>query len=113
MRARLAILLLCTLLFAAAPVGLLRIHPVDIALAQEVGDKGKPGQEEEAEGQEGQDPKGEEAEVGAEGEDAADETGPPWTYQMARMAIALLLLVAAAIALMYYRLVIVRTRAEA
>ncbi|MFN2525383.1 MAG: hypothetical protein ABR505_03850 [Actinomycetota bacterium] len=114
MRARLAILLVCSLLFVLAPMSLVVIPLQGTAYAQEIGDEGEPGQEEEAEGQEGQDPNGEEAEaeVGSEGEEVAEETGPPWTYQMARMGIALLLLVAAAIALMYYRLVIVRSRAE-
>lgn len=114
MRARLAILLGCLLLLVVAPVHLPGLSPPSVQ-AQEVGDEGEPGAEEEAEGQEGQDPNGAEAEaeVGSEGADVADEAGPPWTYQMARMAVGLLLLVAAAIGLMYYRLVIVRGRAEA
>lgn len=112
MRSRLAILLLCSLLFVAAPLALSGIQPLSTAYAQEVGDEGEPGAEQEAEGQEGQDSEGADAEVGGEGEEAAEETGPPWTYQMARMGIALLLLVAGAIGLMYYRLVIVRSRAE-
>jgi hypothetical protein len=78
------------------------------------------GQEEEAEGQEGQPGKGEGqagsgAESGAAGETeegASAESGPPWTYQMARLSLALLVVLAAAIALAYYRLVAKRQRGE-
>lgn len=40
-----------------------------------------------------------------EGEDAAEETGPVWTYQMARIVVVLLVLLVAAVALLYWRLV--------
>ena len=56
------------------------------------------------------------AETGAgEGEtgEAATEEGPPWTYQMARIAIALLVLVAGALGLLYYRLIVQRSRGAA
>lgn len=49
-----------------------------------------------------------EAETGAgagESEDAAEEAGPVWTYQMARIVVVLLVLLVAAIALLYWRLV--------
>lgn len=78
------------------------------------------GQEDEAEGQEGQGGEGEGqgdpgAETGAGGETeggASTEAGPPWTYQMARISLALLVPLAAGIALTYYRLVARRQRGE-
>ncbi len=54
-----------------------------------------------------------EAETGSgadQTEEAATETGPPWTYQMARIALASLLLLALAIAGAYYRFVVMRQR---
>ncbi len=54
------------------------------------------------------------AETGAsqgQTEGASDETGPPWTYQMARITVVLLVLLGLGIAGMYYRLVASRRRA--
>ncbi len=54
-----------------------------------------------------------EAETGSgadQTEEAVTETGPPWTYQMARMALASLLLLGLAIAGAYYRFVVMRQR---
>lgn len=54
-----------------------------------------------------------EAETGSgadETQDAATETGPPWTYQMARIALASLVLLGLAIAGAYYRFVVMRQR---
>jgi hypothetical protein len=72
-------------------------------------------QEEESEGQDegGQDP---ETETGAEEgqtEGAAEETGPPWTYQMARLGIVLMIVLALGIGLAYYRFVMKRQRGAA
>ncbi|MDQ3940114.1 MAG: hypothetical protein M3238_02055 [Actinomycetota bacterium] len=56
-----------------------------------------------------------EAETGAdEGETAegATEEGPPWTYQMARLGIVLLIGVAALIGLMYRKMIVLRQRGE-
>lgn len=53
------------------------------------------------------------AESGAgEGEsgEAATETGPPWTYQMARIALVLLLFLGLSTGLLYWRLVASRQR---
>ena len=58
---------------------------------------------------------GEEAETGteeSESEGAATETGPPWTYQMARIGIALMLLIGLAMGLLYYRMIASRQRAN-
>lgn len=71
------------------------------------------GQEEEAEGQESGNEENAPAESGAdEGqtEGAAEETGPPWTYQMARLGILLVLLMILGVAFAYYRFVIRRQR---
>jgi hypothetical protein len=79
------------------------------------------GEDTQVEGQEGQDEGGggqddPEAETGAskgETEDAStEETGPPWTYQMAWITLALLVLLALGLASSYYRLVISRRRGE-
>lgn len=51
--------------------------------------------------------------AGGKAKPAATPTpGPPWTYQMARISIVLLVLIIAAVALLYYRLVIARQRGE-
>jgi hypothetical protein len=69
-------------------------------------------QEEEVEGQEGTDEETAEESGADEGETvpAVEETGPPWTYQMARMGIALLVLMAFGVAFAYYRFVVKRQR---
>ena len=54
-----------------------------------------------------------EEEAGApagEGEEATEEEGPPWTYQMARIGIVLMLLVGGLIGLMYYRMIVQRQK---
>ena len=54
------------------------------------------------------------AQTGAQddSEGASEETGPPWTYQMARVTVVLLVLLAAGIGLMYRRLIVRRSRGE-
>jgi hypothetical protein len=42
---------------------------------------------------------------------AEEEAGPPWTYQMARIGIAILAVLAVAVGLAYWRLVVKRQRA--
>jgi hypothetical protein len=89
-------------------------------LAQDVGEgeeDAQPGEEQqtgESEDEEGagqQDPETQ-TEPGAE-EGAESETGPPWTYQMARVGLLMGLLMLAAIGLLYWRLVIRRARGTA
>jgi hypothetical protein len=92
LRSRLAILLASLLVLpvvAGAPLIAARAS-TRIVLAQSKGSKG-----------------------GGKAQPAATPTpGPPWTYQMARISIVLLLLIFASLALLYYRLVIARQRGE-
>jgi hypothetical protein len=43
----------------------------------------------------------------------AVETGPPWTYQMAKITVVMVLLLGLAIGAIYYRLVVRRRRGDA
>jgi hypothetical protein len=45
-------------------------------------------------------------------EGGAAETGPPWTYQMAKITLVLLVLLGLAIGAIYYRLVVRRRRGD-
>lgn len=131
MRRRLGLLFaLMLLLGGTALAGSARAG--DVVLAQEVGETEEEsgitgeetGQQQEGgttEGDEGEDPESggqdePEAETGSgadQTEEAATETGPPWTYQMARIALASLALLGLAIAGAYYRFVVMRQRGAA
>lgn len=66
----------------------------------------------ETRGDEGQSDPETETESGEEGsEPAQEESGPPWTYQMARIGLVLLAFLALSIGLAYYRFVASRRRA--
>ncbi|MDQ3955802.1 MAG: hypothetical protein M3285_09665 [Actinomycetota bacterium] len=118
MRARTSTLLaIAALLLALIPLSPAAADLADgttITLAQQ------PGTDQQVEGGEGQDDDGtgssdEEAETGVEEgqeEGAAEETGPPWTYQMARISLVLLALLALGMGLLYFRLVISRRKGE-
>jgi hypothetical protein len=92
----------------------------DLVLAQESGedsDGNVSGEEteggEESTGSQEDEGAGEEAAetgAGGESEGAAEETGPPWTYQMARMSAVLLLLIGLITVIQYYRMVVQRSR---
>ena len=43
----------------------------------------------------------------------AAETGPPWTYQMAKITVVMVLFLGLAIGAIYYRLVVRRRRGDA
>lgn len=115
MRARLAIILAS--LLAVASASLFLVAPAsattDLLLAQEVGeDQGDANVDEGdtggTEGTEGTGQSDEEAESGVdEGESggAVEETGPPWTYQMARMALGIVFLVFLMVGFTYYQFV--------
>ena len=77
-----------------------------MVLAQEGGDLVDEG--DAGAGAEEQDAEGTGAEVGAGeegGEDATAGEGPPWTYQMARLGLLMLLALLAGIGFAYYRFV--------
>ena len=110
MRARLAILIalaavVSSLLVHASPV----LASEERALAQTEQEGGGEGEESEGTTQQGgtEDEEGESAE---EGEGGATETGPPWTYQMARIALVLLVLTFLGVAFAYWRFVAMRRR---
>lgn len=114
MRTRLALLLALVLGFSALAIP---AFAADVVLAQEEqpGDEGV-GEEEESTGgaeqgtteDEGGGQDEPEAETGAgegETEEAAEETGPVWTYQMSKIVIVMLLLLGLGIAGAYYNFV--------
>lgn len=101
----------------------------DTVLAQETGENenesGITGEEnsQQSEGQVSEGDEGDDQESGGQDEpeaetgsgadqteDAETESGPPWTYQMARLALAALALLGLAIAGAYYRFVVARQR---
>jgi hypothetical protein len=110
MRVRLSALLLAALAASATLVVTALPAQASLYLAQDEAEEGEGGNEGEGTGQ--SDP---EAETGAdEGETAegesTEEEGPPWTYQMARIGIVLMLLVGGLIGLMYYRMIVQRQK---
>ncbi len=118
MRARLAVLLMAALASATLLQAFTPAASADVSLAQQ--DEGVVGEEDESQ-QEGTDRRGgegqsdPEAETGAgegETEGAAEEEGPPWTYQMARLGLVILALMGAGLGLLYYRLIVIRQRGE-
>lgn len=101
----------------------------DVVLAQEVGEGeaesdvegeeanqqseggvtgGDEGDDQESGGQD--EPEAETGSGADQTEEAVPEAGPPWTYQMARMALGALVLLGLAIAGAYYRFVVMRQR---
>lgn len=118
MRARCSIwlvLVLAGVMVAAPPIA----YAADsVVLAQGTSDDEETQGEEPAEGgSEGDEvPEGQsdpEAETGAEEGETAEaqtETGPPWTFQMGRMALVLTVLLGLAIVRMYYKLVVSRQK---
>lgn len=107
--------------FLAIAVLLLALAPLSPASAEDSFTVAQqPGTDQQVEGGEGQDDEGsgssdEEAETGVEEgqeEGVAEETGPPWTYQMARISLALLALLALGMAFLYFRLVVQRRKGE-
>ncbi len=114
MRSRPAVLLLLlalitTLFLGAAPAGA-------VVLAQQPGEDAETGGDAQDQGGgAGQDDP--DAETGAnEGQTeegtSAETTGPPWTYQMARITLALLVLLALGLGYLYFRLIVSRRKGE-
>jgi hypothetical protein len=117
MPARLAIVLGALLVGSVQPAGavLAAPSPDAVVLAQQTGGAEEEAQGQESTGDEGSGQGSSEAESGAqgqseEGESTASEV--PWTFQMARLSVLLLLALAAGIGLLYYRLVVKRQRGQ-
>lgn len=112
MRARCPILIALGLV-----IGLVAIPSVAYASGIAVMAQGTSDDEEtqgEEPGGEGQsDPEAQTGSEESETAEAATETGPPWTYQMGRMALALTALLGLAIIRMYYKLVVNRQKGTA
>ncbi len=110
MRARLAIaiclvaVLLASLAPAATAGGLEPGARGVVVVAQQ--------EESEEQGEGGGDPSQETGAGEGETEGGSSETGPPWTYQMARMSVILLLLLMVSIGWVYFKLVVRRRRGE-
>lgn len=109
MRARLAAVL-SLVLICSFSLPLSAAHGGTVTLSQEAEtEEGESGNEAEGEGQGDAD-----AETGAsadEQEAAVEEEGPPWTYQMARIGIVLMLIVGLLMGGLYYRMIASRQRA--
>ncbi|MBA3290139.1 MAG: hypothetical protein H0U17_01455 [Actinobacteria bacterium] len=114
MHARLVILIAFAAMVASlSPIVAHAAPPGEVAFAQET-DSGEGGTDTDTESggtetEGGSDEGGEAEGGGAEGE-AADETGPPWTYQMARISLVLLALTLAGVFFAYYKFVVIRRR---
>lgn len=122
MRARLAAILSLMLVLAAFSTPLANAGTVTLAQEGDTTEEGGVGEEDETQqGEGGNVGEGEgqsdpEAETGAgEGETeegtSTEEEGPPWTYQMARIGLVLLLIVGLLMGLLYYRMIASRQRA--
>ena len=117
-RSSIWLILVLALVMVAAPSTAFAAEPI---LAQGTsGDEETEGEDPAEGGTEGEEvPEGQtdpEAETGSEeGETAEAETeaGPPWTFQMGRMALVLTILLGLAIVRMYYKLVISRQKGAA
>jgi len=110
MRSRLAILiaLVATVTSVSLAAGSPAWSSEAPTLAQTEDEGGGQGDESEGTTQQGG-TEDEEGESPSEG-DAAAEVGPPWTYQMARIALVLLGLTLLGVAFAYYRFVAIRRR---
>jgi hypothetical protein len=104
--------LVFALLLAGLHVSFALPARASVQLAQEDGtenENAEGGEEAEGEGQSDPD-----AESGANEEQteeaATEEEGPPWTYQMARISIALILILVAGVGLLYYKLIASRQK---
>jgi hypothetical protein len=108
------VLVMAVVGIVAIPVTAVAASPQHLVLAQgtdtEEGEGGQEGQGGEGEGQ--GDPEAE-TDPGAGEEAVAEEEGPPWTYQMARMSIGLVVLLLAGTAFLYYRMIGARQRNSA
>ncbi len=105
MRARLAILMaLAAIVGSLAAMAPLAHAHAGVTLSQQNQEEGESG------GSGNQGDEGQQGEGGGESDEAAEETGPPWTYQMARISLILLFLTLLAVGFAYYRFVATRRK---
>lgn len=120
MRVRLAaVLSLCLIGFFSLPISVANAGTVTLSQEADTEEEGAVSDEDESQGGEsGNESEGEgqsdaDAETGAgagEQEAAVEEEGPPWTYQMARIGIVLMLIVGLLMGALYYRMIASRQR---
>lgn len=112
MRPRLLVVLAFALVASSLGLSVVAHASTAPVLAQEQspGGGGDPVGEQEEEGDE--EDTAEETGAGGEDEEAATETGPQWTYQMAKIAMAGVVGLGLAIGAAYYRFVVMRRRGE-
>lgn len=84
-----------------------------VVFAQDEGTDSDQGEGADQSGEGQKDPEAETDPGAGEDAEATEEEGPPWTYQMARISIGLILLLGAGIALLYRRLIGSRQKARA
>lgn len=118
MRSRLAMVLSLLLVASALAFAAPAAHASDggVVLAQENVTEQDESEGGETGGGDGEGQSDPDAETGAgEGEQATEpeETGPPWTYQMAWITLALLALLGLGLVVLYYRLIAQRRKGEA
>jgi H+/Cl- antiporter ClcA len=110
MRARLAIFIALVTVIGSLAITTPVAYAYAIPLAQENQEEG--GGDTESGGTDTESGEGEQggAEGGGESDEAAEETGPPWTYQMAWISLFLLFLTLLAVGFAYYRFVATRRK---
>lgn len=121
MRARSSMWLILVLAAVMAVAPSISYAAESVVLAQGTsGDEETEGEDPAEGGSEGDEvPEGQtdpETETGSEESETAEaetETGPPWTFQMGRMALVLTVLLGLAIVRMYYKLVVSRQKGAA
>ena len=119
MRARLATVMSLLLILFAIPMATAHVAFAQEADTEEEGAVSEEDETQQGEGSntgEGEGQSDADAETGAseeEAEGAATEEGPPWTYQMARIGLGLLLIVGLLMGLLYYRMIASRQREAA
>jgi hypothetical protein len=124
MRARLPLFVVLAFLLSPVSTFAAAAHasPMTLAQEQEVDQGDQTNTQTGSDTQDGEDSQGSDTDEGsgsAEAESGANEgqvesgeteTGPPWTYQMARITLALLVVMALAMGALYWRLVVQRQR---
>lgn len=106
MRARIAILMALAAIVGSLMTAPLAHAQAEVTLSQQNQEEG----DSESGGSGNRGDEGQQGEGGGESDEAAEETGPPWTYQMARISLILLFLTLLAVGFAYYRFVATRRK---